>query len=237
MLFQKVGQLFAEAAFPLFCVVCDREGALVCDACACAERPVFRQACPYCTRTTPYGAACVRHACDGALDGVIAITSYADARMKSLIRLWKYQFVREAIPCIEREITRFVSEHSPLFPFDEATIVPVPLHPRRARARGFDQALETARLLSDVIGYSMCDSVLCRTRYTSKHQADIEQDALRRTHIVSSHFRVNINLDHMLTSAVLVDDVYTTGATMQAAAAVLKIAGTKTVWGFVLARG
>ena len=99
-------------------------------------------------------------------------------------------------------------------------VVPVPLHPARERARGFNQARELARRL----GPPMLDA-LTRTRRTAP-QADLT--AAKRHANVEGAFELRRGAIEGLT-VVLVDDVSTTGATLNACAAVLLAAGAKEV--------
>jgi len=103
---------------------------------------------------------------------------------------------------------------------DADLAVPVPLHPSRERSRGFNQARELARHL----GLPMVDA-LARTRKTVS-QADLP--AARRRANVRGAFRCRRG-DIDGATIVLVDDVSTTGATLNACAAALMDAGAKEV--------
>jgi ComF family protein len=108
-------------------------------------------------------------------------------------------------------------------------VTPVSLHPRRRRERGYDQAA----MLSRVVACSLdmpCDEVLRRVRYTPQ-QVSLDGEARRRN--VAGAFEACCELagEHVI----LIDDVLTTGATMEAAAATLKAAGAERVIGLVFA--
>ena len=107
-------------------------------------------------------------------------------------------------------------------------VVPVPLHPSRERARGFNQAREIARHL----GVRMTEP-LRRTRKTAV-QADLP--AARRHRNVRGAFVVRRSVDVDGLVVVLVDDVCTTGATLQACAAPLLAAGAREVRALIVAR-
>lgn len=112
-------------------------------------------------------------------------------------------------------------------------IVPVPLHPRRLRARGFNQASEMARHLGPPVM-----EAICRTRHTPP-QVDLPAD--RRHANVHGAFRRRRRLLRTLpgldgATIVLVDDVSTTGSTLDACAAVLKEAGVEDVYALTAAR-
>lgn len=113
-------------------------------------------------------------------------------------------------------------------------IVPVPLHPDRLGARGFNQAAELGRSLSRLTGLPLDELSLARARYTERHRALMDEGARRES--VRGAFQVVrprlIEGERIL----LVDDLYTTGATVSACAAALLCAGAKSVYALTLAR-
>ncbi len=120
-------------------------------------------------------------------------------------------------------------------PLDAATLlVPVPLHAERERARGFNQAALLARTLSKSNRLRCDESSLVRDVHTEKHRAGMDARARRET--VKNAFRVMrprlIEGEHIL----LIDDVFTTGATASACARALFNAGAKDVSVLTLAR-
>ncbi|PIR47293.1 hypothetical protein COV06_04385 [Candidatus Uhrbacteria bacterium CG10_big_fil_rev_8_21_14_0_10_50_16] len=220
-----------DTIFPLSCVGCQRDGELLCTVCRAGF--VFRntQHCPVCEAPTVYGSTCAEHV-GGDLDGVVALGWYANPQLQTLIRQWKYGYVREAEPVIERLVSVWMNQTQQL-PTGEWVVVPVPLHPIRERQRGFNQASILSRMVSDELGIPMDTLILIRTRHVLKAQAKME-DKTKRAANHLDHFRVDGQAPRQV---ILVDDVYTTGKTMQACARVLKRAGAQTVWGCVLARG
>ncbi len=113
-----------------------------------------------------------------------------------------------------------------------AMILPVPLHRRRLRQRGYNQALELARPLARSMDLAMRHGVLHRSRDTS---AQTELDARSRRRNVRGAFEVTSDADLPAHIAVL-DDVMTTGATLAECARVLKKAGVQRVDVWALAR-
>lgn len=108
--------------------------------------------------------------------------------------------------------------------------VPVPLHPRRLRERGYDQALELARPLAAHFSRPLLTAALVRVRETtaqSQLDAERRQANLRNAFVVSGPVP-----EHVM----LIDDVMTTGATLHAAARALHRAGVRRVDAWVCAR-
>lgn len=111
-------------------------------------------------------------------------------------------------------------------------LLPVPLHPARLRERGYDQALELAAPLARRLRIPLLANVLQRTRATSPQS---ELDAMARQRNLRHAFAVRADAplpDHV----VLVDDVMTTGATLEAAVKILRRAGVARVDAWVCAR-
>ena len=111
-------------------------------------------------------------------------------------------------------------------------LVPVPLHARRIRQRGYDQALELAKPLARALSLPLLDDVLHRHKTTtaqSRLDADARQRNLRDAFAVAPGAKLPAHV-------VLLDDVMTTGATLHAAARALRKAGVRRVDAWICAR-
>jgi len=113
-----------------------------------------------------------------------------------------------------------------------STLIPVPLHGRRERERGYNQAQIICDVLSSRYGTAQSVGSLLRIRHTAQ-QAKLGRAGRLNNMKNAFEWRGGVVPEHV----VLVDDVYTTGATMQECARVLKAAGAKRVEGYVIARG
>ena len=111
-------------------------------------------------------------------------------------------------------------------------LVPVPLHATRLRQRGYDQALELAKPLAQALGIPLHADALQRQRATA---AQSELDAEARKRNLRGAFALHPG-QALPEHVVLVDDVMTTGATLQAAAKTLRRAGVLRVDAWVCAR-
>lgn len=106
-------------------------------------------------------------------------------------------------------------------------LVPVPIHPARRRKRGFNQAQELARRLSGIWGIPVDSRLLVRTRKTAP-QRDL--DPAQRLKNLQEAFAVAPGRGADVESVILVDDIYTTGSTVEACTRVLKAAGVRRVY-------
>lgn len=120
-------------------------------------------------------------------------------------------------------------------PLERATlVVPVPLHAERERERGFNQAAVLGRALSKRAGLRLDEWSLARVAHTARHRAGM--DARGRRETVKGAFEVVRPRLVRGERVLLVDDVFTTGATASACAAALTSAGAREVYVLTLAR-
>ena len=116
---------------------------------------------------------------------------------------------------------------------DFDAIVPVPLHQKRLREREFNQAALLAGQLSRASGLPVRD-VLVRSRYTGTQTA---LDRAERRQNLRNAFSLRKNADVTDQNLLLIDDVLTTGSTLDACAAILLEQGAESVRALTLARG
>jgi len=118
-------------------------------------------------------------------------------------------------------------------PLPGEVLVPVPLHQKRARERGYNQSSLLAKELGKLTSLPVVDNCLIRQRHAPP-QAKTSTVAERWSNVANAF----TCCDHRLRDkqVLLIDDVSTSGATLDACAAALKASGTTTVWGLVLAR-
>jgi ComF family protein len=114
------------------------------------------------------------------------------------------------------------------------SVVPVPLHRLRLRERGFNQARLIANIAARVVRAPVENRVIARTRNTERHRAGM--DARDRARSVERAFKVVGSDSVNGASILLVDDLYTTGSTVSAAATTLTAAGAALVSIFTIAR-
>ncbi len=216
--------------FPPTCLVCSEPGVAGRDACpAClASLPWLERGCRRCALPLPVVetadalcGACRQSA--SPLERVQAAFLY-DAPVDGLLRRFKFHHDLAA----GRLLSQLMAERLAGVDRPQA-LVPVPLHASRLRRRGYDQALELARPLARHLGLPLVTG-LRRVRATA---AQSELDAATRRRNLRNAFAAAGPLP---AHVALVDDVMTTGATVQAAARALRRAGVARVDAWVCAR-
>jgi ComF family protein len=148
--------------------------------------------------------------------------------MREAIHRLKYSNSRDlAAPLGEMMVSYWQDVHLPA-----DVIIPVPLHSRRLRDRGYNQSALLARELGKGVGLPVLENALVRVRETSPQ---VDLNAEERKENVRGAFHCP---DDQLAGkrVLLVDDVYTTGATLEACNLALKQQSVRTVWALTLAR-
>jgi ComF family protein len=138
-------------------------------------------------------------------------------------------------PHVCRELVDLMVNIQQRYPLNQATrIIPVPLHRERENVRGFNQASVIARALSAAVSLPIDEISLVRTEHTTRHRAGM--DARDRRESVENAFAVSYPALIAGERALLIDDVFTTGATVSACAKALFAAGAADVFVLTLAR-
>lgn len=149
--------------------------------------------------------------------------------MRQAIHELKYRNLRALAAPLAKLLRDYLLEN----PLPADVLVPVPLHPKRLRERGYNQSARLAQELGKLTDIPVVADCLVRRRHTSP-QARTSNAEERRSNIAGAF----AGTDHGLRGkqVLLVDDVATSGATLDACAAAVKAAGAASVWGLVMAR-
>lgn len=232
---EKIWERGLDLVFPARCPVCDEPAPfpeLICPACREKPAPVPEPRCQKCGKhigdeREEYCKGCrvVMHRFDR---GMGAFTYHSVA--KSMYR-FKYAGRREYARFYGEEIVkrlgRFIREWKP------DALVPVPIHYTRKRERGYNQA----EVLAGVIGRKM--GIPVESRLIKRVKKTLPQKLLgdrERQNNLKRAFKIDRN-DVKLKVIIIIDDIYTTGSTVDACAAVLKSAGVKKVYFITAAIG
>jgi ComF family protein len=184
---------------------------------------------------TPDGRTCQSCKRESPLSAFVPATSYHEFCVSKAIHLFKYRFVQDLSTPLAELLTLALQKTE--LPIPEL-IIPIPLHQRRLRWRGFNQAALLAEyvsknlLLADEIKYSQ--NILIRSRYTYP-QMKIKDFQGRSKNISGAFFVADKNAIKNK-NILLIDDVATTGSTIFECASVLKAAGAGEIYATVIAR-
>lgn len=167
--------------------------------------------------------------CDGEHFTAARACGAYDLALRSCVLNLKHE------PRVAPRLARLLFETQQREPLRSATrIMPVPLHAERLRERGFNQAALLAGALARLTRLPLDEWSLVRTIHTARHRAGM--DARARRESVEAAFAVTRPRLVEGESILLVDDVFTTGATISACAKALKDAGARDVFVLTIAR-
>jgi len=222
--------------FPRFCLGCQKEGSYLCQDCFSTFEISEYQYC-LCKRPPRlFRAGKCRFCRYKKLNGLYSSMDYQNQFLQKLIHSFKYEpYVKGLSQSLASLIIAHFKLSSNLPQFSQDWIlIPVPLYIKKERQRGFNQAEEIAKELSRELSLSLVNDILLKIKETLP-QVELEERA--RIENPKGAFLVK-NKDKIKDRKILlVDDVYTTGATMEECARVLKETGAKEVWGATVARG
>ncbi len=213
--------------FPPRCVACRRGGSRFCADCLSRIEKISTPLCLRCGRPLQEQTCTPCSRFPLTIDGLRAV-AYFEGGLRLAIHRFKYRHDLELAPILADLLEEYLNR-SPI-PFD--VIMPVPLHPDRERARGYNQSFFLAREIAARRSLPLWYNKIRRVRAT---RPQIDLDLHERFENVRHAFIAEPTVAGM--RVLLIDDVCTTGATLDACAAALKERGTKSVWGLTLARG
>lgn len=185
--------------------------------------------CPKCGRHQLNGILC--HECvnwQTEIDGFRAPFRF-DGVIREAVHQLKYKNLR----ALATPLTRLLYDYLSTNPVSGEVLVPVPMHPKRLRERGYNQSVLLARKLGKLTNLEVIDNCLQRIKLAPPQARTLTVE--ERKINVSGAFSCR---DRRMKGkrVLLIDDVCTSGATLEACAAAVKRGGASSVWGLTLAR-
>ena len=232
---RKAGKLFLDMLYPRRCPVCHDiavpGGSRICNVCREKLKPITGPRCFRCSKPLKreeqeYCKDCRK---TRLFDQGIGIFPYGSVLQESLFKL-KYgkrqeygSFYGQIAAVYSREIIRN---------WGVEIIIPIPLHRKRMEKRGYNQA----ELIAEALGKTLCipvDSRLMKRKVNTRPQKELDYRE-RKQNMKNAFFLKGENRYRRI---LLVDDIYTTGSTIEAAAELLKRTGAENVFFLTIAMG
>ncbi len=249
MFWLKTKNLIMDSIFPIYCISCgnflsSEKKSYLCSTCL-AKIPINSGLfCPICFKrlNQAENKKCSHSNQKSFLDFLGYATYYEITPIKNLIHNYKYRFAKDIAQTLSDIIIIYLKKS--LDDWNDWIIIPIPLHRSRLNWRGFNQAEEIAKIISPKFNWPIFNNILIRNKKTAE-QAEIKkrekrQENLKDAFSLSSSketrdesFSTQILKNKKI---ILLDDVYTTGATLEEAAKILKSAGAKKIIGLVIAK-
>jgi competence protein ComFC len=225
----QLGRVALDLLYPPRCVLCERHGDFLCEACSRALPRAGGLRCEVCWLPLSYGSGCW-HCAEHrlSLTRLRSVFRY-EGDVRRLVHTFKFRGHSSLAPTLGRLLAHCYLEEG----LEADLIVPVPLTGRRQRERGFNQALLLARELSRALDLPVSEA-LRRRRMVAPQAGSATAEARRRN--VAGVFEASQSARVQGLRLLLIDDVATTGATLSACADALLEAGAASVSGLTLAR-
>lgn len=233
-----------DTVFPVECVTCGRElyfeNNYTCAHCELLRDLAFSPlACPVCDARMPEGKICKSCRRKTVLRRFVSAGSYASPPVRELIHQFKYQRVKLFSWQLASFLLKTLETHGLYALFTNSqydiVLVPIPLAKHKLRLRSFNQAEEIAKIVARELNLHLVTNSLIRIR-TRISQTELKEPYARRENVKNAFSCPDSSLIENKI-VVLIDDVYTSGATMEECGHILKEAGAKEIWGMVIAKG
>jgi competence protein ComFC len=226
--------------FPSFCELCSSllelpQERVICHSCWKSIKTSHPSYCLCCGRF--FEALEKPHLCQDCLQKRPPFSHHRSGgkykgKLKDIILLYKYRHFQVLGKDLARLVYRALEKEEEIW-WNVNAIVPVPLHPKRKKERGFNQAQIIAKELARIKGIELMDQLLVKTKNVPPQTSLRVEDRVKN---VSRAFDVVEGERIKKKVVLLVDDVYTTGSTIRECSSVLRNAGAKEVRALTVAQ-
>ena len=221
-----------DILFPPRCAGCQKSGYILCPSCTMQIGPLPRALCQRCCTPLAINGTCKQ--CQyhpPNLTGLRVVSAYQEP-LRSCIHALKY----DGNTRLAEPLGQLLARAYLYYGMGADAIIPVPLHSERQQQRGYNHAHLLAEVCATRIGIPLRNNILMRHRATTA-QVGLKPDE-RRQNVAGAFLCTPPFATRTLEgrTILVIDDVCTTGATLEACAAPLFAAGAASVWGLVLAR-
>jgi ComF family protein len=225
----KLVELAVDSFFPRRCVGCGKVRSFLCPECLGKLPRLLPPLCPKCGRPQASGIVCpICRQRQTEIDGIRSPFRFDEVIRKAIHEL-KYRNLKAISPCLAELLADYLRAN----PLPGEALVGVPLHPRRLRERGYNQSSLLARELGRRIDLPVIEDCLVRVKQAQPQVRAVDVEERRRN--VADAF-VCRGEQVSGKQIILIDDVCTSGATLESCAVALKSKGATSVWGLTLAR-
>ena len=228
----SIKNFILDVIFPVECLGCGKEGSALCDD--CFEKIQFsqNQICPICYKSSQSGKLCAECAGKSFLDRLVVCANYNNAIIQKSIKDLKYRYIEGLAIQLGKLMAKYVKIGAPDLDLSSFLITYVPLHKKRYLERGFNQSQLIAGSFCQHLSMQKPIDILGRKRYTINQASLKKKDRLENIKDAFICLKPDLAKGR---SIIIIDDVFTTGATMQECAKVLKQNGAKEVIGLAVA--
>jgi len=233
----KIKNFILDLIFPKQCYGCNQEESYLCEECFKKIELNKKFYCIICKRQTQFSELCEQCRQSYALNAVWVTSDYNNKILQDLIHGFKYSNLQEISEILVDLMISYLKENKILEVFgansSNSIFLPVPLHKKRYLNRGFNQSELLAGHLSNFLQIPT-EKFLVRRKNTPS-QIDLKKIE-RQNNVKDAFTLINSNELDKKKKVILIDDVVTTGSTLNECAKVLKTAGFNEIYGLVIAQ-
>ncbi|MFA6391848.1 MAG: phosphoribosyltransferase family protein [Patescibacteria group bacterium] len=232
--YKNLLQSIIELIFPANCFGCGIEGVWLCEKCADLIPFFPNNICLWCNKKIEGKNMCSACQNSSQLLSITAVTSYQNPLFQDILHNLKYNFATSTINAFELLLIKYFKQNKTNLINNNSIIVPIPLHKKRLAERGFNQSELIGIQIAKIMNVEINTKILQRTKNTRSQMTLNKEDRLKN---MKNSFTCPDSRQVIGKNILLVDDVLTTGATLNEAALALKAAGSSSVRAIVLAKG
>lgn len=231
-LFHKSAQFLANLLYPPYCVNCKAADSWLCEDCRQKIPFIVPPVCTRCGTPTPSGLPAECEQCRRNplqhIDAIRSAAYFEDNPMRPAIHFLKYRNHKAVAAVLGQILANTCNRYQ----LAADVIMPVPLHPSRLRERGYNQSELLAKTMGRLLDLPVNTTILHRLKKT---KSQMKLAAAERRQNVAGAFGCR-SKQYTGQIVLLIDDVCTTGSTLDACAWALKQSGVARVWGVTLAK-
>ncbi|HDQ22494.1 MAG TPA: ComF family protein [Candidatus Uhrbacteria bacterium] len=233
----SVKDFLLNLIFPKECLGCGQEGRYLCQLCQSKILLNQKNYCAFCHKESSLSKICQLCQKESPLLNIWVAADYNNEILQSLIHNLKYKYIEESSQSLAGLIISYL-EKNKIFSLlainrSNAVMVPVPLHKKRYLERGFNQSFLLAKEISDF--YKIEIGQLLRRRVNTISQVNLKRNE-RQANIQNAFVFQEDKLIDKNKKIILIDDVITTGSTLNECAKVLAKSGFKEIYGLAIAQ-
>lgn len=226
----KIKKFILNLIFPTFCAGCEKFGDILCEECLIKISKIkISQYCAICDKESP-GGFTHKHCKDrNHINRLLVAAKYKQAEKKLIYKL-KYRNNKD---CAGEIVKIIKNRFSQARMFKDFYLCPIPLHKKKQRIRGFNQAELLTKKLGKIYENKGITKLILRKKNTMPQSSLNKHE---RAGNIKNAFELNKS-EKIPEKILLIDDLTTSGATFKEAAKILKKHGVKKVWCLAFARG
>jgi len=229
-MFSKIYNYIVDSIFPKDCICCHQGDIYLCPSCFKKIDLITKDICFLCNKENSLQGVCDQCREESFLDEIYVPAAFSNSVMEKSVHSLKYDFIEELGEILSKLLADKIGDKI----FESAIMIPVPLHKKRFLERGYNQSSLIAKPLSELMKIDYSDKIVQRVKKTTQQAKLLRVERLEN---LKNAFQCVDKEKVKGKTVLLVDDVITSGTTINEVAKILKQAGADKVVALALAHG